>query len=416
MNEQDNDVMLQEEMDRRTFLKKTAVTSAAVGMMGLGMSQQQATADQVVRGKNPRLLVLSSRPVVLESTLELLRSERVTSKANMFIRNNIDLPGLNTTEPNVQPAWTVEIGGLIDSPFRITVDELSKLPQTEVTSVLQCSGNGRAFFNPRPSGNPWTYGGIGQVAWRGVLLRTVLEAKGARLRDNARFLTMNASTQGGAQPYEKSFPISVMENAMLVLGMNGEPLPAVHGGPVRLVAPGTFGTANVKWLAKLDFTAAESSGNEQVPRYRVPFLHGQNLPILPTQPGSRYNYTLENSRSNWNANINSFILSPLAGESVRGRRVEVRGIAWNDGLSPIESIEVSTNGGTSWRKALVESNSGRFGWYFWVAPLLLAPGDYEVLARATDEVGRTQPMNGNIWWNERGYEWNGVMRVKFKVT
>lgn len=410
--------LLQAEMNRRAFLKKSVAAGAAVGMMGLSMAQQQPTADQVVRGKNPKLIVLSSRPVVMESTLELLGSERITSKANLFIRNNIDLPGLNTTEPNVQPGWEVEITGLIDKPFKITVDELSKLPQTEVTSVLQCSGNGRSFFNPRPSGNPWTYGGVGHVTWRGVLLKTLLEAKGVKLDPKARFITMNASTQGGAAPYEKSFPISVMDysSAMLALGMNGEPLPAVHGGPVRLVAAGTFGTANVKWLAKLEFTATESSGNEQVPRYRVPVLPGVNLPILPTQPGSRYNYTLENSRSNWMTNINSFILSPLAGASVKGRLVEIRGVAWNDGLAPLETVEVSVNGGTSWRKAIIERDHGKFGWYQWVSPQLLAPGEYEVMARATDAVGRTQPMNGNIWWNERGYEWNGIMRVKFRVT
>ncbi|RIH86271.1 Sulfoxide reductase catalytic subunit YedY [Meiothermus luteus] len=409
---------LSEAMDRRLFLKRTAVAGAALGLMGRGLAQQQPTADQVVQGKNPKLVVLSSRPVVMESTLELLGSERITSKANLFVRNNIDLPGLNTTEPNVQPGWEVEITGLVDKPFKITVDELSKLPQTEVTTVLQCSGNGRSFFNPRPSGNPWTYGGVGQVTWRGVLLKTLLEAKGVKLDPKARFITMNASTQGGAQPYEKSYPISVMEHnsAMLALGMNGEPLPAVHGGPVRLVAAGTFGTANVKWITKVEFTEKESSGNEQVPRYRVPVLPGWNTPILPTQPGSRYNYTLDNSRSNWGANINSFILSPLPGSSVRGRLVEIRGVAWNDGLAPIESIEVSVDSGTTWRKAVIEGDHGKFGWYRWVAPRLLSPGEYEAMVRATDALGRTQPLNGNIWWNERGYEWNGVMRVKFTVT
>ncbi len=416
MKKQGKESLLSAEMDRRTFLKKTAVTGAAMGLMGMGMAQQQPTADQVVRGKNAALKVLSSRPVVLESTLELLRSERITSKANLYVRNNIDLPGFNTTEAMMQPGWVVEVGGLVDPPFRITVEELARLPQTEVTSVLQCSGNGRAFFNPRPSGNPWTYGGIGQVTWRGVSLKTLLEAKGAKLKEGARFITMNASTQGGARPYEKSYPIFVFDTALLALSMNGEPLPAVHGGPVRLVAPGTFGTANVKWLAKLEFTANESPGNEQVPRYRVATVPGWNIPILPTQPGSRYNYTVENSRSNWGTNINSFILFPLEGQTVQGRRVEVRGIAWNDGLSPIESIEVSTNGGTSWRRALIEGNSGRFGWYFWVAPLLLPAGEHQVMVRATDAVGRTQPLDGNVWWNERGYEWNGVMRVKFKVT
>ncbi len=419
MDKQDKPLLSLEELDRRSFLKQAALAGAAIGLTGVAGVRAQAapaTADQLVRGKNAALRVLASRPIVMETTLAIMRTEQITDKANLFVRNNIDLPGLNTTEPNVQPAWTLEIGGLVDTPLRVTVEELSRLPQVEVTSVLKCSGNGRTFFEPRPSGNPWTFGGMGQVTWRGVLLKTLLEARGARLRETARFITINAATPDGVAPFEKSVPISTLETAMLALGMNGEALPAVHGGPLRFVAPGIFGVNQVKWLSRLEFAAAESTSPEQMPRYRVPFLPGQNVPILPTPPGTRWNYTFENSRPNWNLNINSYIWTPLADEGLRGRRVEIRGIAWNDGVVPVERVDVSLDGGTNWRKAHIEADAGRYGWYHWVAPRLLDPGSHLVMARATDALGRSQPMNGNLWWNDRGYEWNGIKRVRFNVT
>lgn len=108
---------------------------------------QQPTADQVMRGKNPKLVVLSTHPAIMESTLELLGSERITSKANLFVHNNIDLPGFNTTEPNAQPGWEIEFSEQIGKLLKVTVEVHSKPPQTEVTTVLQYSGNGCAFYS-----------------------------------------------------------------------------------------------------------------------------------------------------------------------------------------------------------------------------------------------------------------------------
>ncbi|WP_117237326.1 sulfite oxidase [Thermus sediminis] len=406
-----------ERLDRRTTLKLMGMGAALLAAGPRAFAQQAPTADQLVRGKNPRLLVLSQRPVVLETPYDLLvtQPER-TSKEILFIRNNVDLPGYNTVEGASLEGWKIEVGGLLDKPFTLEARELLALPQTEVAMVLQCSGNGRSLYNPRPSGNPWVRGGMGNVTFRGVRLKTLLESKGVKLGEKALFITAHASRQGGAPEFVRSVPIHALENALLALSMNGEPLAAVHGGPVRLVFPGYFGVNNVKWVERIEFADAENTTPEQMPRYRVPVIPNTHLPFLPQEPGSRYPYSFTNSRPNWLVNVNSFIFAPLEGQTVEGPYVRVEGVAFNDGIVPIVSVEVSTNGGRTWSRANLATQERTFSWVGWRTTLLLRSGQHEVMVRAWDAAGRSQPLDGNLAWNERGYEWNGVMRVKFNVA
>ncbi len=406
-----------EKLDRRTTLRLMGMGAVLLAAGSRGVAQQNPTADQLVKGKNPKLLVLSQRPIVLETPYDLLASQpERTSKENLYIRNNVDLPGYNTVEGTGLEGWQIEVGGLVDKPFTLEAKELLSLPQREVTMVLQCSGNGRTLYNPRPSGNPWTRGGVGNVTFRGVRLRDLLEAKGVKLGEKALYITAHASRQGNAPEFVRSVPIHALENALLALSMNGEPLPAVHGGPVRLVFPGYFGVNSVKWVAKIEFAEAENTTAEQMPRYRVPAIPNANLPFLPQEPGKRYPYNFTNSRPNWLVTINSLIFAPLEGQTVQGPYVRIEGVAFNDGIVPLTSVEVSPNGGRTWFKARLEQNKAGFGWVRWQATLYLRPGTHEVMARAWDAVGRSQPLDGNIAWNERGYEYNGVMRVRFTVA
>ncbi len=406
------------ELDRRTTLKLFGLTTAAL-WAGQGLAQQRPTADLLVKGKNPKLRVLSERPVVLETPLDLLgQYPETTPKEILFIRNNAqgEPPGSNTVEPSTLEGWKIEFGGLLDKPFTVEGPELLRLPQQEVTMVLQCSGNGRSFFKPQASGNPWTYGGMGNVTFRGPRLKDLLAAKGAKPGEKALYITAHAVRREGMAEFVKSVPLYALENAILALSMNGEPLPAVHGGPVRLVIPGFYGVNNVKWLAKVEFTEGENTTAEQIPRYRVPHVLNTRLPFLPTKPGETYKYTFTNSRSNWFLAINSFILSPLAGQTVQGPYVRLEGVAFNHGLVPLTSVEVSANEGRTWFQARLEKKEATFGWVRWRTVLYLRPGEHEVMVRATDAMGNTQPLDGNIAWNERGYEWNGVMRVRFTVA
>ncbi len=404
-------------LNRRTTLKLMGMGAALLAAGGRGWAQQAPTADQLVKGKHPKLLVLSQRPVVMETPYDLLVSQpEKTPKEILYIRNNVDLPGYNTVEGASAQGWKVEVGGLVDKPFSFEVSELFALPQAEVTMVLQCSGNGRTLYNPRPSGNPWQRGGVGNVTFRGVRLKDFLAAKGVKPSEKALFITAHASRQGNAPEFVRSVPIHALEHALLALSMNGEPLPAVHGGPVRLVFPGYFGVNNVKWVEKIEFTEGENTTAEQVPRYRVPVIPNTHLPFLPQEPGQRYPYNLQNSRSNWLVTLNSFIFAPLEGQTVEGPYVRVEGVAFNDGIVPIVSVEVSTNGGRTWHQAQLATQGKTFSWVRWRATLYLRPGQHEIMARAWDAAGRSQPLDGNIAWNERGYEYSGVMRVKFTVA
>lgn len=406
-----------EKIDRRTTLKLMGMGAALLAAGGRGLAQQAPTADQLVKGKNPKLIVLSQRPIVVETPYDLLASNpEKTPKDLLYIRNNVDLPGYNTVEGASPQGWKVEVGGLVDKPFTFEASELFAMPQTEVTMVLQCSGNGRSLFQPRPSGNPWKRGGVGNVTFRGVRLKDLLAAKGVKLGEKAFFITAHASRQGNAPEFVRSVPIQALEHALLALSMNGEPLPAVHGGPVRLVFPGYFGVNNVKWVEKIEFTEAENTTAEQMPRYRVPAIPNTHLPFLPQEPGKTYPYNFQNSRPNWLVSINSFIFAPLEGKTVQGPYVRVEGVAFNDGIVPIVSVEVSTNGGRTWHQAQLATQGKSFGWVRWQTTLYLRPGEHEVMARAWDATGRSQPLDGNIAWNERGYEYNGVMRVKFTVA
>ncbi|WP_135257701.1 sulfite oxidase [Thermus caldilimi] len=406
-----------EKVNRRTTLKLMGMGAALLVTGGRSLAQQAPTADQLVKGKNPKLIVLSQRPIVLETPYDLLASnpER-TSKEILYIRNNVDLPGYNTVEGTSLDGWQVEVGGLVDKPFTFEAKELLSLPQHEVTMVLQCSGNGRSLYQPRTSGNPWKRGGVGNVTFRGIRLKDLLSARGVKLGDKAYFITAHASRQGNAPEFVRSVPIQALENALLALSMNGEPLPAVHGGPVRLVFPGYFEVNNVKWVEKIEFTEAENTTAEQMPRYRVPAIPNTHLPFLPQEPGKTYPYGFQNSRPNWLVTLNSFIFAPLEGQTVEGPYVRIEGVAFNDGIVPIVSVEVSTNGGRTWHQAELERKEKSFGWVRWRATVYLRPGEREVMARAWDAAGRSQPIDGNIAWNERGYEYSGVMRVKFTVA
>ena len=141
--------------------------------------------------------------------------------------------------------------------------------------MLQCSGNGRAFFDHSPSGSPWGVGAAGCALWTGVKLSTVFEHLGGA-NTEARFITATGGEllPDGIEPssvaVERSVPIDKgLDDCLLVWEMNGEPLPLVHGGPVRLLVPGYFGVNNVKWVKRLAASVNESGNKIQQSGYRM---------------------------------------------------------------------------------------------------------------------------------------------------
>ena len=189
--------------------------------------------------------------------------------------------------------------------------------------------------------------------------------------------------------------------------MNGEPLPAIHGGPVRLITPGFYATMNIKWVSGLRLEAHETFNHHQLDRYRTP--------IKPIKPGEPFTNTFANSEPNWPMRTKSMIFAPLERESLQSGLVEVSGVAFNDGAAKITSVEVSVDGGQSWHRAGIEHTQSPYGWQPWRTKVKLGAGKQQISCRATDALGRSQPVDGAIFWNPSGYTWNGIHTVNVQI-
>lgn len=367
-------------------------------------------SDQVepfcIEGVNPRMEMLSVSPLVLSTPLDLLGAPGVTETSAVFVRNVHDLPQCMTMEPVPHDGWTIALSGLINATSTtIEVSDLHEMEQVEYEMVLQCSGNGRTLYGEF-IGTPWNSGGVANVRFGGVRLAKVLEARDVRIAPAVNYVTAEGRARCDGKPadFEHSLPLAdVLDRSILALTMNGEPLSGIHGGPVRLVTPGMFGTMQVKWLARLRFDVEESSNFHHLEEYRVP--------LSPVQPGEEFTFTHANSRPTWHLRIMSYILNPSEGAHVHSDDVEISGVAWNDGTARIETVLVSADRGCAWHSSEIAHSESPYGWQRWSISLPLVPGRHEIWARAIDAKGRSQPLDGRITWNPHGYEWNGVCKV-----
>ena len=393
-------------MDRRSFLA-TGATGLALSQVSNGLAAQQP-ALQV--GKDVGLKVITTDPLVLETPDNLLAASRITPSSALFVRNH---HGAKQSE-DMQPrplSGELELVGLVAKPIRFPLAELTKLPKTEVEMVLQCSGNFRFQFSKLSpiKGTPWNKGGIGNVRFAGVRVSDFLTATGATVLKEAKYVTAEGADQpekDGQIDYEKSVPLDVaLARGILATELNGVALPAVHGGPIRLVIPGYYGNVQVKWLTKLRFEAVETTNFFQLPDYRTP---KQRI-----EPGASINYTFDNSDPNFDMKINSRIFAPIDGSTVTaGMKINLRGVAWNDGAAELVAVEVSQDQGASWRTTSLSPSAGPYAFREWSASASFEKGECAVWIRAVDALGRTQPLDGGLFWNPGGYGWNAVEKIR----
>jgi sulfite oxidase len=364
-----------------------------------------------IKGIDPRLEVMSAVPLVLSTPVKLLAAKRITDAKYLFVRNIQDLVEGMTMKPVPLEGWEIELTGLIH-PYRVLIQakDLLEMEQVECEMILQCSGNGRNEYGGI-QGTPWDQGGVGNVVFGGVPISAILEKYKISVDPQVTFITAEGHDlpMGLEKPdFEHSIPAKdVLERGMFALRLNGKPLPGIHGGPVRLAIPGLFGTMQVKWLARLRFETAESTNFYHATEYRVPHA------IIP--PGSKFRFTMDNSRPTWDIKLMSYILSPEEGAKLKAGPVTIRGVAYNDGKARIESVLVSLDRGKSWEPAEFDVPDSPYAWYDWKIKKRLAAGSYEIWARATDTLGRSQPLDGKIFWNPNGYEWTGIYKVTVTV-
>ncbi|MCC6193690.1 MAG: molybdopterin-dependent oxidoreductase [Burkholderiales bacterium] len=415
--------------DRRTFLKLTGLAGAAglvrlPGTMHVAMAADAPSAGAIIDGKSPRMIVHNAKLGVMETPLELLREHHFTPKELLYNRTHFPVDGsgawvATTAAPgaDMTQGWTISVGGLVQRPKSIKVTDLAQMQQTKRVSVMQCAGNGRSYYwaKAKTPGSGWKHGGMGNLVWEGVPLLPLLKSLELSPDASVRFLTANGkdvpAVPGGADMI-KSFPLTApqLADAILALRMNGEPIPIIHGGPVRLVIPGYYGNMNVKWLTDLDFTVEETPSAIMQKTYR--------MPLEPVEPGkfTTQDLTQQNSVPTYGFAVMSVVFAPLAGQSVRAGDVELQGVAWNDGVVSLGEVRVSLDQGRTWRVAQLEAPDGPYAWHPWRTTARLSPGDHEVWVRAIDAWGRSQPIDGLTTWNPGGWDWHGVDRVPFRVV
>ncbi len=360
-------------------------------------------------GKHPGLVLLGDKPLVAETPAHLL-DDPVTPTDRLFIRNNGGIPEM-PSDPN---SWKIKIDGEVNNPLEITLGELkSRFPRVEGVFMLECGGNGRSQFVPQARGNPWTTGGAGCPRWAGVRLKDVLQAAG--LKSSAVY-----TAHYGADPHLSGDPTKVPisrgvrlakamdEDSILAFEMNGEPLPLIHGGPVRVLYPGWSGSASQKWLTRIWIRDKEHDGQGMTgTSYRVP-----TAPIVPGSDSKGEGFRILESMP-----VRSIVTSPADGSRLPAgtREIAARGHAWAGDLE-VEEVWTSIDFGATWQKAELDRPVNRHAWQNWRQTVKLPThGYYELWVRAVDQNGVSQPfMAGN--WNPQGYGGNAYHRVAILVA
>jgi sulfane dehydrogenase subunit SoxC len=306
--------------------------------------------------------------------------------------------------PDVDPAtFRLEVGGAVERPLSLSLDELRGRPRTGDPITFECAGNGRALLEPRPVSQPWLTEAVGTAEWGGTALKPLLDEAGpSRGAVEVLFTALDRGIEGGvAQAYERSLPIADAEHALLAYEMNGAPLPAQHGYPLRLVVPGWYGMQNVKWLTRITVLEEPFTGFQNAVAYR---MYGED-----GQPGEPVTRMLPRS----------LMVPPGVPDFMtRSRHVEVgptrlRGRAWS-GFGAIEAVEVSTDGGATFAPAALDPPLGEHAWRGWSFDWDAAPGDHVLSSRATDSAGNAQPLEPP--WNLKGYANNAVERIPVHVA
>jgi sulfane dehydrogenase subunit SoxC len=327
--------------------------------------------------------------------LEALRHD-VTPPGLHYLLDHFDIPAVDGN------SWHLRIGGAVQRSLELSLRALRRAPSISVPVTLECAGNGRSLLKPRPVSQPWVLEGVGTAVWTGVPLAYLLSQAGV---DDAAvevlFSGADAGIQGGVRhQYERSLPVSeaLRPDVVLAYRMNGAELPPQHGYPLRLVVPGWYGMASVKWLSSIKVLTRSFTGFQQSVAYR--YQQDADDPGTPVS---------------W-MKVRALMVPPGVPDFFTRQRVlpagpvMLTGRAWS-GHGSIQRVEVGIDG--KWEAAHLERPPAPFAWSAWSMPWVADPGDHELSCRATDSSGATQPLYPV--WNYQGMGNNTVQRMKVAV-
>ena len=354
----------------------------------------------------PGLIVHSEQPYNAEPPLDRLRSSFITTRADFYVRSHGNIPDLDEAKHRLR------VDGSVATPLDLSMADLrERFPRRTVVSVMQCAGNRRGdLLQVRPvSGDPWAAGAIGNAEWTGVSLYDVLRAAGSR-EGAALHVVFTArddcEVDGERFRYAVSIPMTkaMSPEVLLAWEMNGEALAPEHGFPLRAVVPGFAGVRSAKWLAGITVQDKPSDAKPQARDYKL-------FPPDVTE-----------ETADWEAGViiddmplNSAICEPAPYVELKPGPLTLRGYA-NATARGITRVDVSIDGGRSWRQAELEQQpQAPWSWTFWRLTLDLAVGEHELAVRAWDSAGQTQPALADDTWNFKGYLSAAWHRVRVKV-
>jgi sulfite oxidase len=330
----------------------------------------------------------------------------VTPPPRIFTRSHAAVPEIDSA------SWRLVIGGLVGRPLELSLIELrTRFPVRDVTAALVCAGLRRREFLRLGSLNgelPWGGEPVANIRWRGVSLKDVLAV--ADVAPDGRHVVMTGldcvERQGAHFGFGGSIPMEKAQDqdALLAFELDGKPLPPEHGFPVRAFVPGWIGARSVKWLGRIDLSAQPSNNYFRTSAYRMQRSANPDAPLDVTAGDALEEIFL-----------NSAIVTPDMATPLRAGQVDVAGWAIGPRAEAPSRVEVSSDGGMTWIDAVLQPAADRWSWRLWRRSIMLAPGSHELVVRAWDRAGQTQPQSIEETWNVKGYVNNAWHRVTVAV-
>lgn len=344
-------------------------------------------------GKHADMLVHEREPFNAEPPRGALAKRTITPISAFYSRNHGTIPSIDPL------TWRLRIDGMVERPLELSLRDLrDRFTQHEVVATLQCAGNRRAGLMElgNIAGQPWGPGATSTASWQGVRLVDVLAEAGLRAEaSDIAFLGPDVAPEAKPPaPYGASIDVdkATAEETILAWSMNGEPLPAAHGAPVRVVVPGYIGARSVKWVERITAQDRPSDNFFQSVAYR---LLPADTELSSTKPGDGIELSA--------VALNSDILQPEEGQVLPSGPTEVSGYAFAGDDRGVARVDVSVDGGQSWQQAELEEETSPWAWRLWRATVELPPGEVAIIARAWDTTAAVQPETPESVWNPRGY-------------
>jgi DMSO/TMAO reductase YedYZ molybdopterin-dependent catalytic subunit len=332
----------------------------------------------IPRPITPSVVTREQNPPNLEYAFAALDSF-VTPVEHFYVRSHFKVPAIDPA------TYRLQVNGEVDRPLELSLDELKSMKSVTRPATLECAGNGRVLLEPQVPGAQWELGAVSNAMWTGVPLGDLLGRAGVKaeaveiiFEGTDRGRPKESPVPPGEIHYAHSIPLRKIPDAMVAYAMNDRPLTAEHGFPARVVVPGWYGMASVKWVTRIIATAEDFRG----------YFRTVDYAYWDTLAGNPVRVPIEEMA------VKAQIARPAKNEIVpRNTDYLITGAAWT-GDTSIAKVEVSTDGGQSYATATLIGESQPRAWRLWEHPWRTpsTPGPVTLMARATDARGRTQPV------------------------